>query len=417
MAQLKDTLITGDSRTLGRASFSNTMNQIITGTGVAAQDKGSGVSPRYFPAQWTFSTGLTAVDGDIITIKLPVAGHDYGVFMSIDGGTNYYPVVTNGTSRLTTHYAVNTYITVLFEATGSAASMFPIIGGDSRVTVTGGVWRVINFYDSNSNDIGYYVRRIYPNLKVGSNKIFPYTMIMQNEDGRWESIVTSSSTGTSKARNTHGFRLGQVLLMYVNATYNENATVGTYNIWSLHSNLMDHRYSFNTANDSTNGTTAYKPVYLVGAINASDGLFYLDTTWWTQTLPTSDDGKLYIYIGDAYDYYRLTFVDTQRIYWYKNGMIREYTQDAGTVTGHTVAKDVPSGAVFTDTKNTTGSTDSSSKLFLVGATSQAANPQTYSDNEVYTTSGVLTTKSVQVGGTAVTMQYDSTDKCVEFIFN
>lgn len=69
-----------------------------------------------------------------------------------------------------------------------------------------------------------------------------------------------------------------------------------------------------------------------------------------------------------------------------------------------------------DTKNTAGSTDTSSKIFLIGATSQAANPQTYSDNEVYTTSGVLTTKSIQVGGTAATMQYNSTDKSIEFIF-
>lgn len=47
----------------------------------------------------------------------------------------------------------------------------------------------------------------------------------------------------------------------------------------------------------------------------------------------------------------------------------------------------------TDTKNTAGSTDTSSKIFLIGATSQAANPQTYSDNQVYTTSGVLTAKT------------------------
>jgi hypothetical protein len=74
------------------------------------------------------------------------------------------------------------------------------------------------------------------------------------------------------------------------------------------------------------------------------------------------------------------------------------------------------GYVTTDTKNTAGSTDTSSKIFLIGATSQATNPQTYSDNEVYATSGVLTTKSVQVGGAAATMQYNSTDKCIEFVF-
>lgn len=42
-----------------------------------------------------------------------------------------------------------------------------------------------------------------------------------------------------------------------------------------------------------------------------------------------------------------------------------------------------------DTKNTAGSTDTSSKIFLIGATSQAANPQTYSDDQVYVTSGTL----------------------------
>ena len=70
-----------------------------------------------------------------------------------------------------------------------------------------------------------------------------------------------------------------------------------------------------------------------------------------------------------------------------------------------------------DTKNTAGSTDTSSKIFLIGATTQDANPQTYSDNEVYATNGVLTTKSVQVGGTAATMQYNSTTQSIEFVFN
>ena len=47
----------------------------------------------------------------------------------------------------------------------------------------------------------------------------------------------------------------------------------------------------------------------------------------------------------------------------------------------------------TDTKNTAGATNTSSKIFLVGATSQAANPQTYSDDEVFATNGVLNAKS------------------------
>lgn len=50
-----------------------------------------------------------------------------------------------------------------------------------------------------------------------------------------------------------------------------------------------------------------------------------------------------------------------------------------------------------DTKNTAGSTNSSSKLFLIGATSQAANPQTYSHDTAYVgTDGHLYSNSKQV---------------------
>ena len=286
---------------------------------------------------------------------------------------------------------------------------------------------------NDSNDGHYYARRIYSDIKAGSNKIFPYTVIMQNADGRWESLVTSSSTGTSKARNTHGFRLGQMLLMNANATYNENDVVGTYNTWEFYGSLIDHRYFFNTANDSTNGTTANKPIYIVGTLNATDGLFYLDTTWWTQTLPTSDNGKLYIYLGDAYDYYRTVYSSNHPIYWYKDGKVQQFSESANyavsagtatsatsatsattatklgssnvgsatqpiylnggtaTATTYTLGKSVPSDALFTDTKNTAGSTDTSSKIYLVGATSQAENPQTYSDDQVSVTNGVLST--------------------------
>ena len=70
----------------------------------------------------------------------------------------------------------------------------------------------------------------------------------------------------------------------------------------------------------------------------------------------------------------------------------------------------------TDTKNTTGSTDTSSKIFLVGATSQEANPQTYSDNQVYAQNGQLNGNSIRVAE-KVTLQYDVANECLNFVFN
>lgn len=67
-------------------------------------------------------------------------------------------------------------------------------------------------------------------------------------------------------------------------------------------------------------------------------------------------------------------------------------------------------------RTSAGATDTSNKIFLVGATAQSTNPQTYSDDELYVTSGVLTTKSVQVGGGSATLQYNTTTQAIDFIF-
>lgn len=59
-----------------------------------------------------------------------------------------------------------------------------------------------------------------------------------------------------------------------------------------------------------------------------------------------------------------------------------------------------------DTKNTAGSTNSSKKLFLIGAESQAANPQTYSHNTAYVgTDGCLYSNSTKVSVDGHTHSY------------
>ena len=71
-----------------------------------------------------------------------------------------------------------------------------------------------------------------------------------------------------------------------------------------------------------------------------------------------------------------------------------------TVAGTAINVTMPANP-NTDTKNTAGSTNSTSKLFLIGATSQDSNPQTYSNSKVYETDGALvatTIDATQVGG-------------------
>lgn len=277
------------------------INQILTGSGTAAKDNGASASPRYTPAKWTFNTGLTVSDGDIFTIKIPVAGHTYGIYMSVNNGTNYYPVVANGTGRVTTHYPVNNYIQVIFEASGSAASMTPLAGADAAngSTITGGVFRVLNYYDANTTYSAMSVAEMKTGTATSSRviradylKTFLSTLggtaltlthdatngLVLNHDN----YATAGTVGTSSA--TNGITLAVPYVTYnaqghITATGTHTHTIpdastsakGVIQIGTGASNAAAGNHAHgNITTDGKVGTAADKAVYTTtgGAVTA-----------------------------------------------------------------------------------------------------------------------------------------------------
>jgi hypothetical protein len=366
---------------------------------------------------WTGALhGVPALyDGLTIMYYLPRAGSGNATLnLTLDDGTTTGAIACYySTSRLTTHYGKGCNIVMTYWSAGS-------ISIDGTAT-TNDRWIANANYDTNTtteNRIGYFAG------KTGAVGIWATGLFMMDPDGTYQSICTASdgtvtannrTTDTTKIANTHGFRPFSPI-WYCNTTYNANTNIGGSGAVYSSVSVIDSRYAFNTEL-VVNSLTPYKPLYLVGTLSNVDGLFYLDSTWWTQT-PT-DPTKIYILVGGVYDSTasncRITLYEQNRWYEYHGTKLYELAGNAFSVNGHIVNSDVPSGALFTDTKNTAGATDTSSKIFLIGATAQSANPQTYSDDQVYATSGVLTTKSVQVGVGTVTMQYNGTKHSVEFI--
>ena len=302
-ATLNNTLSVGD-----RASFVKCINNLLTGTGTAGRDAGAGADPRYFPAVWTFNAGFTPQNGDIFAIKIPVAGHSYGVYLSVNNGANYYPIVCNGTGRLTTHYGVNTQILLMFDASGSAASMTPKDGAAAAngSTISGGVFRVLNYYDANTT---------YSAMSVAEAR---------------GGTATTSRTMRADYLKTFLSTLGGTGLTF---THNSSGIVLN------HSNSVTAKtaYGSTTTTASANG----------GTIKVTDVQY-----------------------------------DAQ-------GHITASTDRTITLSQN-------------DTKNTAGSTNTTSKIFLIGATSQAANPQTYSHSAVYVTNGTLTAGTFSGSGASLT---------------
>ena len=243
-------------------------------------------------ASWTGNIAVDALyDGLTINYFLPYAGvssTNVTLNLTLADGTTTTGAknVYLATGRLTTQYGAGRVIQMTYFSAGTISI--------SGTATTDDRWICDAYYDTNDKAVN--VARNSSIIKAGSVGIYRYTFVMENSDGRWESIVTSSSNGTGKARNTHGFKLDEVLLMYANYDYVENATPTSAALYCFYTSLADARYSFNVANNATYGLTAGKYVYLVGAINSTDGLFYLDSTWWTQTLPSTEDGKLYGFV-------------------------------------------------------------------------------------------------------------------------
>lgn len=88
------------------------------------------------------------------------------------------------------------------------------------------------------------------------------------------------------------------------------------------------------------------------------------------------------------------------------------TDNYGRVTAANITYTLPEDK---DTLNTAGSTNDEAKLYLIGAKSQVASVQTYSDTEVYTEGGELNATSVCIAEIAQ-MKYDTTNECLRFVF-
>lgn len=141
--------------------------------------------------------------------------------------------------------------------------------------------------------------------KTGANGVWATGLFMRNGSGAYESICTASggtatsgnrTINTDKKANANGFEVGGQIY-YCGSSYNANTNMTSNNVYGS-MGVFDSRYSVNST-DSSTFFTAYQPIYLVGNIKPSDGLFYLDSTWWTQT--PNDTTKIYVLIGTVID--------------------------------------------------------------------------------------------------------------------
>ena len=262
---------------------------------------------------WTGNIDVDGIfDGMTIAYFLPRAGTSSGATLNLtlrDGTTTgAIEVYYSSTTRMTTHFGKGSTILLTYWSAGSVS-----IDGTAISTSR---WTCFNYNTSSTYQVyGYGI-----NGSVGDYGVFKGTIIMEDSSGCWQSLTTATGTGTSKVKNPSGYRLGKILY-YSGAAKSSGANIDSSAGYITQ--FFDARNSFNSGTT----LTSYMALYLVGTVNDSTGLLYLDDTWWTQTLPSTQDGKVYIYLGHSYDNYRMWLAPYHPIYEYVNGAIRLWTRD------------------------------------------------------------------------------------------
>ena len=250
---------------------------------------------------WTGTTQDSELKvGKTIAYKLPYASTSTAATLNLtlaDGmQTGAKPVYMNNNTAVSNQYAVNTII---------------------QMTYDGTAWKICN-YNTNTNTVGIYGGTV----TAGANGIRGYTLVMKDTANTWVSITTSAGagskdggTGTNHVKYSGGLYPDSIMYESAQKNYEAGEQTGTCYL-ALALNL---RYSTNC------GTTLVKntDVYLVGTIHA-DGLFYLDSPWWTQTIPGSEDGKVYIKLGLAYSTYQIYLAAENQMYEFYGGRFMRY---------------------------------------------------------------------------------------------
>lgn len=201
---------------------------------------------------------------------------------------------------------------------------FMFVYDSSRVA--GGCWVLNRGYFSDANSVGYQLRTnssTLPALQTG----YRYRLWLTSADGQHYvpiNTATGTSTTSTKALNTTTpiDPFGTIVYNATNGTVEAGANLPTGTQWTQFT--LDLRY----AKYPLTTLTFPNPVYLQCTPQSTGGALINDIV---QTLPTTEDGKIYIYLGNAYSTVSMELKQNHPVYYYKDGAIRLWTNAAAGI--------------------------------------------------------------------------------------
>jgi hypothetical protein len=260
--------------------------------------------------------GLTELyDGVTVMLHNGVVTSASGFTVNINGlgAKPCYNNMTNATRETTIFNAAYTMMFVYSTALNSG----------------NGGWWIYRGYDANTNTIGYQLRTNSA-LRPAKVRGYRYRIWFTALDGKhWVPANESSSTNATTSRTPSDEDIdpfGEIVYNSTNGTVNANANIPAATAWQQYT--LSLGYSFNHEGEALN-LTYPAPVYVKCQPQTSGGVVMKD---YTQTLPSTDDGYVYLFLGMAYNATNIELFPTHPCYHYKDGAIRLWTNAAASST-------------------------------------------------------------------------------------
>ena len=198
----------------------------------------------------------------------------------------------------------------------------------SETLVSGGCWIGYRGYDANTNTIGYQLRTNNSTMKA-SDKFYRYRLLFTSADGsKWVPANTSTSTNATSARtpNTRAIDpFGEIVWYGTTTAIEANANVTAAQLWQeYYGSYTNIGYSFNNTG-AAQTMTANLPIYIKCTPQADGSAIIDPTTPYTQSLPNTDDGKIYIYLGRAYNATNFEITMNHPVYYHDGTSIKVWT--------------------------------------------------------------------------------------------
>lgn len=188
--------------------------------------------------------------------------------------------------------------------------------------VEGGCWILYRGYNSDNNTIGYQLRTNLSSLPMDS-VVYRYRLLFTSANNeKWIPANNSTSTNATASRTTIQTPInpfGRIVYYGTTASVAAGSRPGVAYLWSQYGVTLG--YSFNRTGAALT-LTSWKPVYIKCAPQA-DGSAIIDSAApYVQALPTTNDGKIYIYLGIAYSATQVEIVPEHPVYYHDGAEIR-----------------------------------------------------------------------------------------------